>query len=361
MPNPNLNDLLKRWAESEAAADAATDCPRVSVLYYHETESEDLGQYTDHVATCKRCQKRLTLIRTELTRARGVQPAVLRLSSAMRWGGGALALAASVALVFVLWPSANGGPFDAQVAAFANYAYRSGLQTRGAGTASNQPLAEAPEEWITEMLGTKQAHDALGDRFIIDGLILGELRSGGLVLDADGLPVVALNVDDATARTEGLTDLIEEDRDATERIVEIFHQSCRQASHCRSQAIGHHSTLAEHMPASHRKYSEWSPERFLSWAKKFGPHTVQFIEAVLHTRKHPQQSYRTCLGILGLGKRYTDERLEAACQRAMVAGIRTYKGVRNILDAKLDQVALEEPAAVTLSDHANVRGETYYH
>ena len=148
---------------------------------------------------------------------------------------------------------------------------------------------------------------------------------------------------------------------ATERTVEIFHQSRRQASHCRLQAIGHHSTLLEHMPAAHRKYSEWSPERFLSWAKKFGPHTAQLIEAVLHTRKHPQQAYRTCLGILSLGKRYTDERLEAACQRAMVAGIRTYRGVRNILDAKLDQVALEEPAAVTLSHHANVRGETYYH
>ena len=148
---------------------------------------------------------------------------------------------------------------------------------------------------------------------------------------------------------------------ATERTVEIFHQSRRQASHCRLQAIGHHSTLVEHMPAAHRKYREWSPERFLSWAKKFGPHTAQLIEAVLHTRKHPQQAYRTCLGILSLGKRYTDERLEAACQRAMVAGIRTYRGVRNILDAKLDQVALEEPAAVTLSHHANVRGETYYH
>ena len=230
MPNPNLNDLLKRWAESEAATDAATDCPPISVLYYHETEDQDLGQYTDHVATCKRCQKRLTLIRTELTRARDVQPAVLRLSSAMRWGGGALALAASVALVFVLWPSANGGPFDAQVAAFANYAYRSGLETRGDGTPSNQPLAEAPEEWITEMLGTKQAHDALGDRFISDGLILGELRSGGLVLDADGLPAVAPNIDVGTARGQDLADLIEEDRDATERMVDALVRALPEAS-----------------------------------------------------------------------------------------------------------------------------------
>ena len=96
-------------------------------------------------------------------------------------------------------------------------------------------------------------------------------------------------------------------------------------------------------------------------AEKFGPNTTQLIDTILAACTHPQQTYRSCLCILGLGKRYTDERLEAACQRAMVASIRTYRGVRNILDAKLDQVALEEPAAVTLSHHANVRGETYYH
>jgi transposase len=81
---------------------------------------------------------------------------------------------------------------------------------------------------------------------------------------------------------------------------------------------------------------------------------------VLEARRHPQQAYRSCLGILGLGKRYTNARLEAACRRALRAGIRSYKGVRNILDNKLDQLEVEQPPAAPLPSHAHIRGESYY-
>jgi hypothetical protein len=66
------------------------------------------------------------------------------------------------------------------------------------------------------------------------------------------------------------------------------------------------------------------------------------------------------MGILRLAKQYGEDRLEAACRRALPAGIHSYKGVKNILDAKLDQVEPEEPAAVP-TDHENIRGQTYYH
>jgi transposase len=147
---------------------------------------------------------------------------------------------------------------------------------------------------------------------------------------------------------------------ATEKTVEIFYKRTRQASHRRSQAKGRYSTQNEHMPPAHQKYSDWSPERFLRWADEIGPHTAQLIAAVLDARRHPQQAYRSCLGILGLAKRYTDARLEAACHRALLAGIRSYKGVRNILDNQLDQLELEQPPATPLPAHANVRGESYY-
>jgi len=147
---------------------------------------------------------------------------------------------------------------------------------------------------------------------------------------------------------------------ATEKTVEIFYRRTRQASHRRSQAKGRYSTQNEHMPPAHQKYSDWSPERFLRWADEIGPHTGQLIAAILDARRHPQQAYRSCLGILGLAKRYTDARLEAACQRALLAGIRSYKGVRNILDNKLDQLELEQSPATPLPTHANVRGENYY-
>ena len=98
----------------------------------------------------------------------------------------------------------------------------------------------------------------------------------------------------------------------------------------------------------------------MRWAEKIGPYTVQLVEAILTSRKHPQQSYRSCMGILRLGARYTNERLEAACRRALPTGIRSYKGIRNILDAKLDQVGPDEPTSVFFTTHTNIRGESYY-
>jgi transposase len=150
---------------------------------------------------------------------------------------------------------------------------------------------------------------------------------------------------------------------ATEKVVEIFYQRTRQASHPRSQVQGRYSTQADHMPPTHQQFSEWSPERFLHWAKEIGPHTTQLIAAVLADRAHPQQAYRACLGILGLAKRYSNARLELACRRALPAGLLSYKGLRNLLENKLDQLELEPPETGTapLPAHANIRGESYYH
>jgi len=147
---------------------------------------------------------------------------------------------------------------------------------------------------------------------------------------------------------------------ATERTVEIFHKHRRVASHPRSRERGRYTTLLDHMPPAHRHYAEWSPERFLRWAEEFGPHTGQLIQAVLASRRHPQQAYRTCLGILGLARGYSAERLEAACARALPAGICSYKGVKNVLEAGLDQLQLEETVGAVPQAHANIRGPSYY-
>ena len=147
---------------------------------------------------------------------------------------------------------------------------------------------------------------------------------------------------------------------ATERTIEIFFKNRRVASHRRTNARGRHTTLSEHMPPSHQKYQEWSPDRFTRYAQTIGPHTTQLVQALLVSRKHPQQAYRSCLGLLHLATRYGEERLEAACRRALPAGIHSYKGVKNILDAKLDQVEPEDPATVVPTAHENIRGQTYY-
>jgi transposase len=116
------------------------------------------------------------------------------------------------------------------------------------------------------------------------------------------------------------------------------------------------------MPKSHQQWAKWSPQRFINWAAKIGPHTAQLIELILNSRKHPQQGFRSCLGILRLAKSYDDQRLEAACRRAVTIGGTSYKSVASILKYNLDQKPLPgQTSAEVAIDHKNIRGAHYYH
>jgi transposase len=147
--------------------------------------------------------------------------------------------------------------------------------------------------------------------------------------------------------------------------VEILRNGGRIASHVRSHQRGRHTTTPEHMPAAHRAHLEWSPSRIINWAGTIGPQTRALAEAILASRPHPEQGYRSCLGILRLGKRYGDSRLEAACARAMTAGARSYRHVDSILRRGLDRAPLPAPAdeparPLTAEPHENVRGPDHY-
>ena len=143
--------------------------------------------------------------------------------------------------------------------------------------------------------------------------------------------------------------------------VEIFFKARRVASHLRSGRHGHHTTEAAHMPAAHRRYAEWTPSRIVRWAEQTGPATAALASEILRSRPHPEQGYRSCLGILRLGRRYGVERLEAACARALAVHGFSYRSVESILRTGLDQQPLPGAAPdVPLAPHANVRGATYY-
>ena len=149
----------------------------------------------------------------------------------------------------------------------------------------------------------------------------------------------------------------------TNTTVEVLHKHQRVASHVRSFRPGQHTTDPAHMPESHRKHAEWSPSRILDWAAKIGPETAQLANAILTERRHPEQGYRSCLGILRLGKKYSPERLECACARAHAAGARSYRSVSSILEKGLDQLpgSPTPPAPSSgFDDHENVRGQSYY-
>ncbi len=147
-----------------------------------------------------------------------------------------------------------------------------------------------------------------------------------------------------------------------ERTVEIFHGSRRVASHRRAAKAGHYTTVNEHMPRPHREYAQWTPQRLVSWATKTGPATADLVGHILASRRHPQQGFRSCLGILRLGKSYGEKRLEAACQRALRIRAFSYKSIESILKHKLDQQPLpdKQPENITIV-HGNLRGADYYH
>jgi len=144
--------------------------------------------------------------------------------------------------------------------------------------------------------------------------------------------------------------------------VECFHRGERVASHRRSSFQGQHTTLTEHMPQSHRQYAQWTPQRLIRWAQKSGPATAALVESVLNSRPHPQQGFRSALGILRLGQGYGEERLEAACARALALGAHSYKSIQSILRQGLDRQALPTTQALDLDlEHENLRGPHYYH
>ncbi|MFL5272017.1 MAG: IS21 family transposase, partial [Anaeromyxobacteraceae bacterium] len=128
---------------------------------------------------------------------------------------------------------------------------------------------------------------------------------------------------------------------------------------------GRQSTNPEHMPKSHREHREWSPPRILHWATTIGPKTGELAEAILAERRHPEQGYRSCLGILRLGKRFGQERLEAAAVRAVAVRARSYRHVESMLKNGLDQlpspVEPTDAEGTTPVTHENIRGGGYYH
>jgi transposase len=147
----------------------------------------------------------------------------------------------------------------------------------------------------------------------------------------------------------------------TARTVEVFHHGKRVAAHVRSSANRKHTTVREHMPSSHQRYADWTPERLRRQAGAIGRNTSALVEIILRERTHPEQGFRACVGIVRLAKTYGRERLEAACGRALEIGARSYSSVNSILKNHLDRQRPATPADGPAIAHDNIRGPTYFH
>jgi transposase len=149
----------------------------------------------------------------------------------------------------------------------------------------------------------------------------------------------------------------------TRGTIEILARGRRVSSHPRSYRRGYYSTIADHMPASHRAHAEWSPGKLMNWAASVGPATGELVKRLLLEKQHPEQGYRSCLGLMRLTRNFGRSRMEAACTRALAIGTYRYRSVASILDKGLDRQPLTPPAQAELAlpEHANVRGPNYYH
>ncbi len=143
--------------------------------------------------------------------------------------------------------------------------------------------------------------------------------------------------------------------------VEIFHRGVRVASHARSSLAHRATTLDEHRPKAHQRHLEWTPSRLVDWARKTGPATAELFERIMASKRHPEQGYRSCLGILRLDKRYPGPRVEAAARRAIALNACSYPSIKSILEHNLDAVSIE-PAAEPRPplSHPNIRGSEYF-
>jgi len=145
-----------------------------------------------------------------------------------------------------------------------------------------------------------------------------------------------------------------------DRNVAIYYDNVRIIQHKRDYTPNGYTTLHTHMPPQHRFYAQWSPERFTKWAQSIGDDAAEMIRVVLKSRKHPEQAYKSCMGILNLVKKYEPARVNKACGRALEIGFHSYKRIKSILDKGLEEEPPVESRELAVSSHENIRGSQYY-
>lgn len=152
---------------------------------------------------------------------------------------------------------------------------------------------------------------------------------------------------------------------ATSTVVELFLKGERIASHRRSYLKGKYTTPSEYMPEHHKAMVKWPPSRLIAWAQSLGPSVGLLVEKILSSTKHPEQRYRSALGVIRLGKKYSNERLEIASRRALDLGALSSRFISEMLKNNMDKtiVAHDKDKQLTLSvtEELNMRGSDYYH
>jgi transposase len=135
----------------------------------------------------------------------------------------------------------------------------------------------------------------------------------------------------------------------------------RVASHVLNPNKGRHTTDPSHMPTSHKALAGWTPERFKERAQRIGPSATEVMERWLHGRRHPEQGFRSCRGLVGLLETYCPADIELACAQALALNAPNIRSIRNLLNNGMVQRPNLAVQSSLPFEHANVRGPKYYH
>jgi len=146
----------------------------------------------------------------------------------------------------------------------------------------------------------------------------------------------------------------------TRRMVEIFHAHERVALHVRRGQRGGHVTVNEHMPKAHQRHAGMTPQSLIGRAANVGYNTAVVVERLMRDKPHPEQGFRSALGVLSLERRFGRDRLEAACLRGLTNNTISYTSVASILRTGLDQAAAPPAPLTPTPRHDNIRGAAYY-
>jgi transposase len=147
----------------------------------------------------------------------------------------------------------------------------------------------------------------------------------------------------------------------TSSTVEVYHKYNRIALHRRNLKPYHYTTEKEHLASTHQFVSEWTPQRFIDWAASIDVNVEELVCRILEQKQHPEQAYKSCMGVLSFQKKVGKERLSNACKRALEYNISNYRIIQKILENGLDSIVEEEKSEEhTLPEHQNIRGNNYY-
>jgi len=142
--------------------------------------------------------------------------------------------------------------------------------------------------------------------------------------------------------------------------VEVYYKYNRIAFHQRKHKPYGYTTITEHLASAHKFITEWTPQKFINWAESIGESVKEYILKILEKKQHPEQAYKSCMGVLSLAKKVGGDRLKNACKRAIEYNMYSYKTIQNILEKGLDKVDHDSQMEDVIPEHGNIRGKEYY-